>query len=224
MYANKESPCPGQTTLVILSGGLDSAVTLALARANTAPLQLFALSFDYGQKHVKELSCAHELAEHYSVCHFRHYVDLTRFRGLNLHEGTPPAPDDEINLIPPTWKPNRNVIMLAIAGAYLPENHINILAGGWHQEDYPGYPDCRYQTLSFMELTLSHSLAMPIAIWAPLLYKSKAEIVRLGTKLHVPFQLTWSCYAGGEKPCHKCDACIRRERAFTMNDMKDPLL
>ena len=226
MFSNN-APAPQDKTVVLLSGGIDSAVTLALASENTCE-KVFALSFDYGQKHVKELRCAHDLAKYYSANH--HITSMTclaHFSALTedsvVAPGTIKSGMTDLPLLPRTWKPGRNILFLAFAGAYAWWVGSNLIALGVHQEDYPGYPDCRQNFLQFMESALNTGLSHPIEIWAPLLFMNKTKIVELGTKLKVPFEQTWSCYAGGEAPCGSCDACQRREQAFAIAGRQDPL-
>jgi len=235
MYST-HPPAPHDHTLVLLSGGLDSAVTLALARQNTCS-KLFTISFNYKQRHSKELLLADELSIHYETIHMELPMpELDFFTGLKATEevtpGTrfprgfenlPGVDRPDIPLLPRTWKPGRNIMFFAFAGAYAWWEGINLLACGVHQEDQPGYPDCSELFLRDMEMTLQSGLSYTINIWAPLLNMNKAEIVTLGSKLGVPFKLTWSCYAGEDKPCRKCDACIRRERAFATAGIKDPV-
>ena len=224
MYSTT-SPARQSSYLVLCSGGLDSAVALALAKRNAKPgRNLYTMSFDYGQKHIRELSSAQQLHIYYDTHHIIHNIPaLEAYSGLR--KGDPMEMEQEVSwgLMPRTWKPARNIVMLSIAAAALWTFDISIVVGGWHQEDYPGYPDCRAGFLRDMETALEEGTSHPIRIWAPLLHKTKQEIVALGYELGVPFEKTWSCYAGGEKPCHECDACVRREAAFVNLGRIDPL-
>ena len=220
-----EAPARQQAFLVLCSGGLDSAVTLALAHANLKPGgRIYTLAFDYGQRHVRELESSMALALHYhAIPHVRTIEALSKYHGLRKADDVVEASLTGYQLMPTTWKPARNIVMLALAAAEMWTYDLNIVAGGWHQEDYPGYPDCRMIFLAEMEQAMASGTAHPIRIWAPILYKTKTQIVKLGLELGVPFEKTWSCYAGGAAPCHECDACVRREAAFLNNMMKDPL-
>jgi len=214
------APAPQESCLVLLSGGLDSAVVLALAKLNCKTI--YTLSFSYGQKHEREHESATNLANHYNTMHYTSYdINLRSFKGLRETDDTLPMP---FGLMPRTWKPGRNIMFLSYAGAFCVEHSIHMIAVGIHQEDQPGYPDCSGTFLCVMESVLQLGLSHPLSIWAPLLNKDKAYIVSLGGELEVPFELTWSCYEGGEKPCGKCDACIRRAAAFATMAKKDPLL
>jgi len=113
-------------------------------------------------------------------------------------------------------------VLLAFAGAWAWKQGAHVIALGAHEEDYQGYPDCRDEFLFAMESALRLGLSHPAEIWAPLLGMDKMKIIQLALKLGVPLDLTWSCYAGGAKPCGKCDACIRRANAFKALKIKDP--
>jgi len=219
------SPARQQAFLVLCSGGLDSAVALALAARNLRSLNhLTTLAFDYGQKHIKELLCARQLTDHYHGRLILHSLAaLADYPGLQKTDSVEMEKEVSWGLMPRTWKPARNIAMLSIAAAALWTYGINIVVGGWHQEDYPGYPDCREEFLEDMEFAMNSGTGHPICIWAPLLDMTKSEIVKLGFELGVPFEKTWSCYMGGDKPCHICDACTRRELAFKALGTTDPL-
>lgn len=208
-----ESPAPGQGTIVLVSGGIDSAVTLALAVQNSKKVE--AITFDYNQPHIKEKESAQALCKHYGVTYFeRNLYRAGYFNANTRHE----------KLLPGSWVPGRNLLFLIYAAITAHELDLHIIALGAHQEDYPDYPDCTFSALQSAEQALQESFARPIWIWAPLLNMTKTEIVQLGFDLNVPFEKTWSCYEGGDKPCRKCDACIRREKAFVANASEDPLL
>jgi len=217
-------PAPQDHILVVLSGGLDSATVLALARENTRG-ELFTLSFDYGQKHVRELENIAALTKHYRATSIVRSIDaLETLPGLRKDDkplGVSRVPG---MVLPDSWKPGRNMVFLSIAFSYAYTLGCTVVAMGAHQEDYPGYPDCRLEFLEQMELAAIRGLASPMALWVPLLHFDKGGIVRLGKELKVPYELTWSCYQGGKTPCGKCDACLRRSQAFQANGTDDPLL
>ena len=217
------APAPQDSCLVLLSGGLDSAVALALAVRNSK--SVYAITFDYGQKHKREIESAKVLTKAYRPSGVVHYIvydiSLRQFKGLRDSDSTEPTFPQ---LLPQTWKPGRNIMFLAYAGAFCVEHSIHLIAVGIHAGDQPGYPDCTVNFLGQMEHALHLGLAHPLEIWAPLLHYKKHQIVALGKTLEVPFELTWSCYEGGEEPCGKCDACIRRTDAFKVNNATDPLL
>lgn len=216
-------PNPNGKVIALVSGGIDSAVTLALAVENFGKHNVLALRFDYRQKHAVELDYSKKLTQHYEVSNYLlNTPALSYVPGLRASDDTKPGLAEDIGLLPKTWKPGRNIIFLTYAGIYACTMGYNFVAIGAHQEDYPGYPDCRTMFLGAMENALNFGLAHPLKIWAPLLNMSKAAIVRLGLELKVPFEHTWSCYKGEEKPCGECDACIRRADAFNLNGRADP--
>jgi 7-cyano-7-deazaguanine synthase len=220
------APAPQQNGLVLLSGGLDSAVCLGLARENCG--YVHTVSFDYGQKHIRELESSKKLADHYATTHrIAGAGALALIPGLKNSDAVGLGLNDELreayNLLPKTWKPGRNLAFLSIAAAFAYTSNCSLIIIGAHQEDYPGYPDCRDGFLRATEFAIQEALQVPIAIWAPILYKTKAQIVRMGLDLKVPFEYTWSCYAGREKACGDCDACVRRRAAFIANDTVDPI-
>lgn len=219
------SPAPQEKTLVLMSGGLDSAVALAIAKANTCE-QVYTCSFSYGQKHKKELASAAQLSTHYGTKHkvFNLGTCLQQTSGPEHNLAELQKHRHTLGMLPPSWKPARNIVFMAVAAGYAWWADINLMVLGVHQEDYPGYPDCREMYLRYMESAMTEGTAFPIDVWVPLLNMNKALIVQIGRKLNVPFKLTWSCYEGGEKPCRTCDACQRREAAFELNQMVDPLL
>ncbi|MEJ5297106.1 MAG: 7-cyano-7-deazaguanine synthase QueC [Armatimonadota bacterium] len=216
----------------LVSGGLDSATAAAIARSRG--FEIYALSFDYGQRHRRELDAARAVAE--SLGAAQHLVlsfDLRLWGGSALTSGIDvPAgrsPEDMARDIPVTYVPARNIIFLSFALAWaetLEARHIFI---GANQLDYSGYPDCREEFLRAFE----HMAALgtkagvdgrPVKIEAPLVHMSKADIIREGARLGVDFGLTWSCYLGGERPCQQCDSCILRARGFQEAGLADPLL
>jgi 7-cyano-7-deazaguanine synthase len=216
----------------LLSGGLDSATAAAIAQSRG--FEIYALSFDYGQRHRRELDAARAVAG--SLGAAQHLVlgfDLRLWGGSALTSGMDvPAgrsPEDMARDIPVTYVPARNIIFLSFALAWaetLEARHIFI---GANQLDYSGYPDCREEFLRAFE----HMAALgtragvdgrPVKIEAPLVHMTKADIIREGTRLGVDFSLTWSCYLGGARPCQQCDSCILRAKGFQEAGMTDPLL
>lgn len=220
MFIN-DPPAPQDRTLVLLSGGMDSATALAIAIDNTCA-RVYTLSFDYGQNHILELDSVRNITKHYELKPHFHSVSLAKLKSPGS-SGWAPHTSPHYPLIAPTWKPGRNIIMLALAGAYAWQYGCTVIVGGWHQEDYPGYPDCRIEFLIAMESALYHGLAHPVRLWAPLLFMNKTTILKVGLDYKVPFELTWSCYHPEKgKPCEKCDACLRRARAFKNVGIRDP--
>lgn len=218
--------------VVLLSGGLDSATTLAAARAEG--YELYALSMDYGQRHRRELDSARKLAAFFKVKEHRMLKtalgelggSALTDRRIALQKGKIWRPGAKI---PATYVPGRNLIFLALATAYAEILGAEAVFIGANALDYSGYPDCRPGFLRAFEAaarrgTRTGVSGRPLNIEAPLLYLSKAKIIALGTSLGVPFELTWSCYSGGKRPCGKCDSCLIRRRGFREAGLEDPLL
>ena len=216
--------------VVLLSGGLDSTTTLAKAIADGN--EVTALSFDYGQRHSKELVSASNVAKHYGVKHVIVKIDLSMFRSaltdMNIEV---PENRDESQMgsdIPVTYVPSRNIIMMSVAAGLCESIDAEKIYIGANVIDYSGYPDCRpeffYAFQKMLEVgTKSGVEGHAIRIETPILSLSKAEIVKLGKELEAPLHLTWSCYEGGEKACGKCDSCQLRLKGFEEAGYEDEI-
>ena len=218
--------------VVLLSGGLDSTVTLA--KAGEEGYEIYALSFDYGQRHEKELASAKKIAEFYKVNEHKILnIDLSKIGGSALTDPqiTIPLLRDIENIgkdIPITYVPARNMIMLSFAVAYAEVVNADAVFIGANALDYSGYPDCRPEFLKAFQNAARLGTKRgvenkPVEIRYPLIDETKADIVREGARLTVPFHLTWSCYQGGERACGRCDSCTLRLRGFAEADIEDPL-
>lgn len=218
--------------VVLLSGGLDSATCLALALRDGR--QVFPLSFAYGQLHAAEVEAASDLVRHYGLSASRHRrVDLGRaITGSALTgQGDVPLDRDEERMaggIPSTYVPARNLIFLAFAASYAEAVGAGEIHLGVNVLDYSGYPDCRPEFVrAFAEAARLGTRAgvegSPIEIRTPLIALGKAEIVRLGARLGVPFERTLSCYLGRRPACGRCDACRLRLAGFRQAGLNDPL-
>ena len=218
--------------VVLLSGGLDSATTLGIAKSEA--YEIFALTFSYGQKHPREVEAAKALGSHYRVAEHKILnIELDAIGGSSLlmGGGTIPEHDSEEigSEIPSTYVPARNTIMLSYATALAEVTGAEAIFIGANAVDYSGYPDCRPEYIdAFQKLVKlatkrgveGHSLE----IKAPLLEMSKGDIVRKGMELGVPYELTWTCYRGGEKACGTCDSCVLRLRGFKGAGYEDPII
>ena len=215
--------------VVLVSGGLDSATTLLLAKYQG--YRPFALIFDYAQRHRREITFARCLARWAGVPSTVVRVRLPwggsalldRFRTLPTKRSLSAMS----RLIPSTYVPARNTIFLSFALSYAEVLEASAIFIGANALDFSGYPDCRpvyyrdFQRLSrFATKAAVHG--KKIVIRTPLLRMSKAQIVSLGKRLGVPFQWTWSCYAGKKRPCGVCDSCILRAKGFGEAGVKDP--
>lgn len=218
-----------EPAVVLLSGGLDSTTVAYLARASG--FAIHALSFDYGQRHRRELDAAAEIARRLGAADHRIIqIALSDWAGSSL-TGTGPIPDQpDDSRIPSTWVPARNHIFLAIAHGYAEVIGAKAMYIGISQVDYSGYPDCRkefldaYQRAADLASKQFVEDGRSIPVIAPLLQLSKLETIRLGLSLGVDYSLTWSCYAGSATPCGVCDSCRLRAAAFTDAGIEDPLL
>ena len=217
-------------SVVLLSGGMDSATCLALASRGPEPVH--ALTVVYGQRHAREVRSARALARHFRVA--RHTVvrlPLGTLLASSLTDSRRPLPSRSRigGRIPSTYVPARNTILLSVALGYAESHHLGAIHLGANAIDYSGYPDCRpeyfraFERLARLATKAGVEKGERVRVETPLLRFSKAEIVRLGDRLRVPWQLTWSCYAGGRRACGKCDACRLRRKGFAEAGRVDPV-
>ncbi len=218
--------------VVLLSGGLDSSVLLHYVVGVMRAQPVHAISFNYGQRHSRELDCAHSQAAHARVAVHR-VLDIS-FMGELLERGTTlvSGGSDVPNLAaltpgeltqPPTYVPNRNMMLLSMAAAYAEAHDIfDIYYGAQAQDEY-GYWDCTREFLDRMNAVLALNRDVPVNIHAPFVDKKKADIVALGRDLSVRLDQTWSCYRGGNLACGECPTCVERLKAFADLGMSDPL-
>jgi 7-cyano-7-deazaguanine synthase len=218
--------------VVLLSGGLDSSTVLAIAIERG--FDVVALTFDYGQKHRRELDSAARVAKHYGVNeHIVLPLDLGRFLNSSLTQDSISIPSMRSKAevgseIPSTYVPARNIVFLSIASSIAEGRGATSAFIAANAVDFSGYPDC---TPEFMEAfqkmldvgTKAGREGRCVRIEAPILRKSKAQIVREAVRLGVPLELTWSCYRGGAKACGVCDSCRLRLDGFAAAGVKDPL-
>lgn len=209
---------------MLLSGGLDSVTALAWAIGEQYEV-LGALSFDYGQRHAREVEAAAAVADFYGVPH--QTVTLAPIRGSRLtDQGDIPQGRDLGALtetVAPTYVPNRNLILISYAAAHALLGLATYLIGGWNGADALNYPDCREPFLAATEQTLRLATEREFHIVRPLIADDKAAIVRRALALGAPIHLTWTCYLGGEQACGTCDACQLRVGAFQRVGVVDPI-
>jgi len=217
-----------KNAVVLLSGGLDSATVLALARQQH--FRCYALSVDYGQRHHAELAAAKRVADVLGAVEHRVInIDLTGFGGSALTDSRIAVPESATTGIPSTYVPARNTIMLSLALAWAEVLQSQDIFFGVNAVDYSGYPDCRPEYVEAFErmANLATKAAVegkPLKLHAPLLHMSKAEIIRQGTQLGVDFSMTVSCYQADKqgRACGLCDSCRLRRTGFDLAGIADP--
>lgn len=215
-------------TVICFSGGLDSTVLLMYAL--TTFDEVIAVSFNYGQRHDKELMAAR------AICHA-----LRRFRGSFVHriialnsafqsmtssltDPDIPVPQGhyEDQSMRQTVVPNRNMIFLSVATALAIQHKAGSLMFAAHAGDHAIYPDCRIKFVNAMYLAIREGNYDHVKLRAPFASMTKDQIVRLGNQLGTPFEMTWSCYNGGDLHCGKCGTCVERKEAFSLAGVNDP--
>lgn len=219
---------PDARAVVLLSGGLDSATVLAIARDQG--YRCYALSLDYGQRHRAELAAARRVAESLHVVQHKIIpLDLTSIGGSALTDSAIDVPDEPGDGIPVTYVPARNTIFLSLALGWAEVLGAWDLFIGVNAVDYSGYPDCRPEYIeAFQRLcqlaTRAGVEGGSFRVHAPLIELSKADIIRFGNRLGVDYGLTVSCYSADDagRACGRCDACRLRARGFAEAGVEDP--
>jgi len=207
--------------VILLSGGLDSAVVLYYAKAKGYKCR--CLIFDYGQRHKKEILQAQKIAKA-AGCPYKILKINFPWKGSALLDKKIKIPERISGGIPATYVPGRNIIFLSFAISLAETLKAKAVFIGAHSQDYSGYPDCRPEFLgAFSRMAKAGTLGR-YEILAPLLRKNKSQIIMMGKKLGVPFSLTWSCYRGAKFPCGKCDSCRYRAKGFKEAGEVDPLI
>lgn len=216
--------------VVLLSGGLDSATVLAMARRDG--FQNYCLSFDYGQRHRAELVASERIAQALQAAEHRTFrLDIGQFGGSALTDAGLDVPDAGTSLqaIPITYVPARNTVFLSIALAWAEVLGAQRIYIGVNAVDYSGYPDCRPEFVNAFETlarlaTRSGVEGQELQIQSPLISLSKAEIIRAGSALGVDYSQTVSCYRADEegRACGRCDACQLRREGFASAGLSDP--
>lgn len=208
-----------KSAIVLLSGGLDSATTLYFAKSKGYAVN--ALIFDYGQRHSKEIKYAVSVAKA-ARCPYEIVKISLPWKGSALLDKKIKVPHHrklDARDIPVTYVPARNIIFLSFAASYAEAIGAQKIFIGANAIDYSGYPDCRPDFFAAYAKVLEKGLktgvqGRKIKVETPLIRLTKAQIIRLGIKLKVPYELTWSCYSGGARPCGVCDSCRLRAKGF----------
>ena len=217
---------------MLLSGGMDSATCLAIARRKDPPVH--ALTVVYGQRHDREVRSARALSRRLgATTHAVVRLPVGSLLGSALTDRARPLPLDRRRpsaRIPPTYVPARNTLFLALALGVAETRRARSIYVGVNAVDYSGYPDCRPEFLRAFDTLARRATRVGVEegwaprVRAPLLHLTKADIVRLGERYGVPWALTWSCYAGGRRPCGRCDACRLRAKGFAEAGISDPAI
>ena len=210
----------GSSAVVLLSGGLDSTTALYYARQQCD--RVVALSVNYGQRHAKELQFAGMTCHHLNVDHRIVDVPIGFGRSSLLNEMDVPEGHYAEESMKQTVVPNRNMVMIALAGSLAESLGFNRVYVAVHAGDHYIYPDCRQSFVSPMREALKAATEGRVFLMTPFITMTKTEIVKLGSDLGVDYSLTWSCYKGGEEHCSKCGTCVERIEAFREAGVLDP--
>lgn len=225
--------------LVLNSGGIDSTTCVGIAVSKYGKDNVITASLYYGQKHDKELECAKKIADYYGVRHIEEDISNIMKYASNVCTLVKGGQDIEhksyIEQIEEngegrvaTYVPFRNGLLLSIATAYadslFPNEEVEVYYGA-HADDAAGqaYADCSPEFAEAMNKAINIGTYGKISICRPLINMNKAEVVKTGLELNVPYELTWSCYEGKEKQCGTCGTCIDRRHAFEANGIEDPV-
>lgn len=222
-----------KNAVVILSGGLDSTVCMSVAQKKG--YNIYPITFSYGQRHHKEVEQAQKIAAFYG-CKRHLVLDTNFFRDIGssaLTSDSMAVPvgrgaGEMTQTIPVTYVPFRNAVFLAMAVGYAESLPAETIYIGVNALDYSGYPDCRPGFIQAFQKAVNLGTAASdrgcvINIKTPLIYMTKAEIIKLGLQNNAPLQLTTSCYQGGEKACGQCDSCLLRLKGFSEAGTVDPI-
>lgn len=222
--------------LVLTSGGVDSTTCLAMAVDKYGCENVVALSVSYGQKHSKEIEASKKIADYYNVEHiYLNLAEIFKFSDCSLLEHSDKeipheSYNDQIKVTDgkpvSTYVPFRNGLFLASAASIALSKNCQIIYYGAHSDDAAGsaYPDCSEAFNNAINTAIFEGSGKQLTIEAPFVSWTKKEVVKKGLELKVPYELTWSCYEGNDKPCGTCGTCIDRLAAFEANGVTDPLL
>ncbi|HIH75486.1 MAG TPA: 7-cyano-7-deazaguanine synthase QueC [Methanosarcina sp.] len=223
--------------ITLLSSGLDSVAALAMA-AESLEIEM-AITFDYGQRAVqRETEYSRKVCEYFGIGHrvisLDWLAEITHTSLVNRDEEIPALSVEDIDEAAPAnitensakavWVPNRNGVMLNIAGSFAESKECNYIVVGFNGEEAGTFPDNSFDYVKAMDCAFSYSTQNGVQVLAPLIELGKTEIVKRALEAKAPLEYSWSCYHGGELPCGECESCVRRARAFKNAGVKDPLL
>jgi len=211
--------------VIALSGGMDSTTLLYWAVDTYS--EVLAISFDYGQNHIKEIEFAKWHCKNLNIPHEIIEIPfLSKISKSSLTGGADEIPEGmyDADNMKSTVVPFRNGIILAILGAYAEANNCQFIAYGAHAGDHAIYPDCRKEFVDDMSAAISNGTYTETIIETPFVKLTKSELLTFGSSGDIDYSKTWSCYKGKERPCLKCGTCVERTEAFLDNKLKDPLL
>lgn len=225
-----------EKALVLCSGGVDSTTLLAMAVKQFGSANVVALSISYGQRHGREIEAAKAVAAHYGV--EQRFLDLAAIfaesdcsllahSAQEVPESSYAQQQAQSDGAPvSTYVPFRNGLFLSSAASMALSLGCSAVYYGAHHDDWAGdaYPDCSQAFVDAMGAAITEGTGGQLQLRAPFVQMTKADIVRTGLELEVPYELTWSCYEGGEAPCGRCATCIDRIAAFRANGTEDPLM
>ncbi|MEC4176066.1 7-cyano-7-deazaguanine synthase QueC [Adlercreutzia sp. R7] len=225
-----------EKALVLCSGGVDSTTLLARAVRDYGAENVYALSIGYGQKHAREIEAAQAVAAYYGVQ--QRFLNLAAIFAdsncsllVHSNETVPEATYAEQQAASDgapvsTYVPFRNGLFLSSAASMALSLGCSVVLYGAHHDDVAGnaYPDCSLEFVQAMNRAIVEGTGGELRLEAPFVEASKGDIVRMGLELGVPYELTWSCYEGGEVPCGRCATCLDRAAAFAANGAEDPAL
>ena len=209
--------------LVVYSGGADSftLINRALSEKNYVE----AITFDYGQKHKKEINYATQFCSKHKIPHQVVSLNISQILSDSSLVGDSPIPEGNYDKekMKQTVVPNRNMVMISVAASLAIKNKLDYLWYAAHSGDHEIYPDCRPEFIAKMAEVLSICDYHKINFEAPFQDLSKAEIIKVGLDMNLDYSKAWTCYEGKEKPCGKCSACLERAASFQINQVNDPL-
>ncbi|MBP3277004.1 7-cyano-7-deazaguanine synthase QueC [Kandleria sp.] len=222
--------------LVLSGGGIDSTTCLAMAVEKYGADNVIGLCMYYGQKHQKEIESAKKVANYYGTelyeLNLSKIFAYSKCTLLNQSEDEIPheSYDEQLKHTDgapvSTYVPFRNGLFLSAAASFALSKECSVIYYGAHADDAAGsaYPDCSPAFNNAINEAIYLGSGQQLKVEAPFINKTKADVVKIGLDLHVPYELTWSCYEGGDEPCHTCGTCVDREKAFELNGTIDPLL